>query len=297
MQDVIKDWLKYLELERAYSHHSIISYHNDLKSYIEFLRDYNGEEITLTTFINADLRLIRSWLAKRKSQDYSATSSARALSSIKNFYKFLHYAKGSENNIIFSARSPKKPKPLPKALSVEDAMMAINKIENYAKNDWLSLRDKALLMLIYASGLRISEALSLTRQHLLEDNIRIIGKGNKERLIPWIHSAKSIIAQYLAVVPYDVTTGPIFLGERGGALQAPVFSKQLINLRRHLGLPEYLTPHAFRHSFATHILENGGDLRSIQELLGHTSLSTTQRYTKVNIKRLSDIYNNSHPLK
>jgi integrase/recombinase XerC len=297
MHGVIKDWLKYLELERSYSHHSIISYHNDLKAYLEFLHDYNGEEITLRALMNADLRTVRSWLAKRKNQDYSPTSSARALSSIKNFYKFLHYSKGATNNIIFSARAPKKAKPLPKALSVEDTTLAINKIEHYGKNDWLSLRDKALLLLIYASGLRISEALSLTKQHLLQDNIRILGKGNKERLIPWIKLAKSTIEEYLNLIPYDVSTGPIFLGERGKSLQAPVFRGQLINLRRHLGLPEYLTPHAFRHSFATHLLENGADLRSIQELLGHTSLSTTQRYTKVNIKRLSDVYKDSHPIK
>lgn len=296
MQELIKEWLDYLQLERSYSNHTLISYHNDLNHYLKFIQDYNGSEIALSTLMDADLRLIRSWLAQRKTQDFSASSSARALSSVKNFYKFLHYARGNTNNAIFSTRSPKKAKPLPKALSIDEAKLAIEKIENYGKNDWLSLRDKALLMLIYASGLRISESLSITKKHLLEPYIRILGKGNKERLIPWIPAAKNIIQQYLELIPYDVSVGQIFLGEHGKPLQAAVFNKQLITLRRSLGLPEHLTPHAFRHSFATHLLENGADLRSIQELLGHASLSTTQRYTKVNIKHLSDVYKASHPI-
>lgn len=296
MQALIKEWIDYLQLERSYSYHTLTSYQNDLNHFVKFMHDYNAEEVTLENLLNADLRLIRSWLAQRKTKDFSSTSSARALSSIKNFYRFLHYAKGNTNNIIFSTRSPKKAQPLPKALSIDEAKLAIDKIANYGKNDWISLRDKSLLMLIYASGLRISESLSITKSHLLEPHIRILGKGNKERLIPWIPAARSIIQQYLELIPYDVSSGTIFLGERGKPLKAAVFSKQLIILRRSLGLPEHLTPHAFRHSFATHLLENGADLRSIQELLGHTSLSSTQRYTKVNIKHLSEVYKASHPI-
>jgi integrase/recombinase XerC len=151
-------------------------------------------------------------------------------------------------------------------------------------------------MLIYASGMRISEALSITKAHLSSEHIKILGKGNKERLIPWIPASKKLVERYLEVVPYDVSEGQIFLSMRGKPLIRPIFLKQLITMRRSLGLPEHLTPHAFRHSFTTHLLENGADLRAIQELLGHQSLSTKHRYTKVDLKRLSDVYHKAHPL-
>lgn len=296
MDSLVAEWLKYLELERGYSAHTVLSYHNDMRSFLGFIKNYNCASPCLDTLIAVDLKLVRSWLSDRALKNYSASSSARALSSVKNFYKFLHYAKGETNNAIFSARSPKKHKPLPRALSVDDTLLSVGNIENFAKNDWLSARDKALLLLIYSSGLRISESCSITMEHVNSANIRIIGKGNKERIIPWIPEAKKMVQKYLSLVPYDVTNGPIFRGEKGGPLSPVVFERQLITLRRSLGLPEYVTPHAFRHSFATHLLENGADLRSIQELLGHKSLSSTQRYTKVNIQKLSAVYKSSHPL-
>jgi integrase/recombinase XerC len=296
MQNFIISWLDYLKLERGYSQHTIDAYKNDIDNYLTFLREYNSKNPDMEDVLAADLRLIRSWLANRKTNEYSASSSARSLSSIKNFYKFLHYSKGHTSSVVFSARSPKKPKSLPRPLSVDDTFLSIDHIGDFANDDWLAIRDKALLMLIYASGMRISEALSITKAHLCNDHIKILGKGNKERLIPWIKASKKLVERYLELVPYDVSEGQIFLSMRGKPLIRATFSKQLITMRRSLGLPEHLTPHAFRHSFATHLLENGADLRSIQELLGHQSLSTTQRYTKVNLKRLSDVYHRSHPL-
>ncbi len=295
MQKLIEAWLKYLEHEKGYSQHTIDAYKNDIDNYLNFLKNYQAEEVTIEHILSADLRLIRSWLAMRKIDDYAATSSARGLSSIKNFYKFLHIHLGKTNNAIFAARSPKKPKPLPRALSIDDTFMSIDSIEDFAQNNWLALRDKALLLLIYASGMRISEALSITKNHLLEDHIKILGKGNKERLIPWIPISKKLIERYMEIVPYDVSSGQIFLSKRGKPLIRATFSKQLIAMRRGLGLPEHMTPHAFRHSFATHLLGNGADLRAIQELLGHRSLSTTQRYTKVDLNRLSTVYNQCFP--
>lgn len=296
MQDLILRWINYLETEKAYSGHTIVSYHNDLKNYLEFIQKFNGDRCDLKSLASADLRLVRSWLADRRLENYNPSSSARALSSVKNFYRFMHYLGICTNNVVLSAKSPKKNTALPKALSFSDTMVSVDNIENFAKNDWLSLRDKALLVLIYASGLRISEALSITLANLNSEAIHIIGKGGKERIVPWLEYAKKLTQEYVTSVPYDITSGPIFLGEKGHVLRPAVFRKQLVILRRSLGLPEHLTPHSFRHSFATHLLENGANLRSIQELLGHKSLSTTQRYTKVNIKHLSDVYKASHPM-
>nr|MBP7189703.1 site-specific integrase [Rickettsiaceae bacterium] len=235
MDSLIAQWLKYLELERGCSINTVVSYKNDMGSFLDFVKNYNGESPSLESMMKADLKLVRSWLADRSMNNYSASSSARALSSVKNFYKFLHYAKGITNNAIFSARSPKKHKPLPRALSVEDTVLSVKNIENFAKNDWLSVRDKALLLLIYSSGLRISESCSITMEHVNSSNIRIIGKGKKERVIPWIPEAKKMVQKYLSLVPYDVTTGPIFRGEKGGALSPVVFARQLVTLRRSLG--------------------------------------------------------------
>lgn len=294
--NLIAQWLNYLTKERGYSPHTIEAYNNDIKAYITFLCNYNASNPSLDDLLKADLRLIRSFLAYRKIDDYSNTSSARTLSGIKSFYKFLHYSTGKTSNVVFSARSPKKSKPLPKALTKDDTFISLNHIENFAKDDWQGLRDKALLLLIYASGMRISEALSITKAQLRDDHIRIIGKGNKERLIPWIPAAKALVEQYLQQIPYDIEDKAIFLSEQGKLLARATFAKQLRNMRRSMGLPEYLTPHAFRHSFATHLLENGADLKAIQELLGHASLSTTQRYTKVDLNRLSNVYKKAHPL-
>ena len=159
------------------------------------------------------------------------------------------------------------------------------------------MRNRSLLTLIYASGLRISEALSLTKQHIKEtEYVKVIGKGNKERLIPWVDSVKKLILEYLKALPYEICENePIFRSKTGKILHRCNFNSELVKLRRIYGLPEHLSSHSFRHSFATHLLENGADLRSIQELLGHKSLSTTQKYNKVNLTHLESVYNKSHP--
>jgi len=297
VHDLIKKWTDYLALERHYSNHTVISYVNDLKGYLDFLGSYLGEKVSLKTVEQVDVRLARSWLSKRRQDEYLATSSARALSSIKNFYKYLEKTEGVLSHAIFAVRSPKKSKILPKALTQEEATVSIDNIEMLGDEPWIHLRNKALLTLIYASGLRISEALSITKRHLENpEYIKITGKGNKERLVPWVTEVRELVVQYSKEVPFDLQDDePIFRGKRGGVLQKPVFNRELINLRRNLGLPEHLSSHAFRHSFATHLLENGADLRSIQELLGHQSLSTTQRYTKINLAHLESVYDSAHP--
>lgn len=298
VSEVIEQWKQYLKLQKNYSNHTLISYIFDLQHFIEFIVNYHSEAVTIDSLANVDIRLMRGWLSKRRRDNYIAASTARALSSVKNFYKFLEKNYSKNCHIVFSIRSPKKAKALPKALSQNEANIAIKHIDEFNNSLWIDLRNKALLVLIYASGIRISEALSLTKNHLKNpDFIKIVGKGNKERLIPWIDQAKDLITQYIASLPYSIGDEDlIFRGKQGKPLQAPVFTRELIKLRRLYGLPEHLSSHAFRHSFATHLLENGADLRSIQELLGHKSLSTTQVYTKVNLKHLENIYNSSHPI-
>jgi len=292
-KDMIEKWIEYLRHERGYSEHTLISYRHDMEEFISFIHEYNAAPVQLCDIIGADIQLMRSWLSKRKNSNFSNASNGRALSGIKSFYKFTYQVTGSANHSVMNMRSPKKAKSLPKSLSFEEVMRAINSTEwTMNENNWVSLRDKALLMLIYASGLRISEALSITNNHIKSDYILIKGKGGKERVIPLIDEAKRIIKEYLAVMPFELEDNePMFRGEKGKILSAGVFSRRLIDLRRLLGLPEYTSAHAFRHSFATHLLENGADLRSIQELLGHSDLSATQRYTKVNIEHLTKSYN------
>ncbi|HJD60841.1 MAG TPA: tyrosine recombinase XerC [Rickettsia endosymbiont of Columbicola hoogstraali] len=298
-QELIIKWQKYLSLQKNYSNHTMISYNNDLKHFLEFMNYYNSDIVTMDYIRAADIRLMRSWLAKRKCDNFVTSSIARGLSAIKNFYKFLEKTAELHNHVVFSIKSPKKSKLLPKALSEEEVNISLDHIEEYGNSPWIEIRNKALLVLIYASGLRISEALSITKLHLQNlEFIKIMGKGNKERIIPWLAIARNLITEYLEKLPYELKDDePIFRGKQGKKLQPPVFNRELIKLKRFYGLPEHLSAHSFRHSFASHLLENGADLRSIQELLGHKSLSTTQSYTKTSIKHLETAYVTAHPIK
>ena len=298
IHELLISWGRYLKLQRNYSNHTVISYQHDLENFLDFMKNYSGSAPTISSIQEVDIRFIRSWLSKRHQANYIAASNARALSAIKNFYRFLEQTSGITCHKIFSVKNPKKAKTLPKALSQDDTTLSINHIEEFGNIESVESRNKALLVLLYASGLRISEALSITKKHLNNlTYIKIISKGNRERIVPWIDIAKNLIAQYLLKLPYEIQENDlIFRGKNGKPLQPAVFNRELIKLRRFYGLPEHLRSHSFRHSFATHLLENGSDLRSIQELLGHKSLSTTQIYTKVNSKHLEHVYNNSHPI-
>ena len=297
IKKIIDEWQYYLGTQRNYSKHTLQSYLNDLNHFLNFITKYYSRDVSLTIIESIDIRFLRSWLSSRHRDNYNAVSNARALSSVKNFYKYLEKKHNINCHTIFTVHTPKKPKNLPKALSKKEAQISLESIKMLGDEGWIHLRNKALLTLIYASGLRISEALSITKKHLENHEfIKILGKGNKERLIPWINEARLLIEQYINALPYSIASDePIFRGKRGAPLQRAVFHRELIQLRRILGLPEYLSSHAFRHSFATHLLENGADLRSIQDLLGHQSLSTTQRYTKINQSYLESVYDKAHP--
>lgn len=291
IEDLIKAWQDYLLLQRNYSHHTLIAYLEDLKSFFSFIADYSEREISYVSLESIDVRAVRSWFAYRLKQGYLSTSTARALSSVKNFYKFIENNHDIKCTAIFAVKYVRKGHKLPKALMQDEVEAAIEHISSDS-DEWIESRDKALLMLIYGSGMRISEALSITKKQLQNsDYIKISGKGKKQRIIPWIPVVRRAIEKYLSLLPYDLDLDePLFRGSRGKVLQAAVFSRTIVQLRRSYGLPDHASPHAFRHSFATHLLENDADLRTIQELLGHESLSTTQTYTEVSIKMLKDVY-------
>lgn len=291
LPNIALDWLESIKV-RYSSDHTYISYRNDIVSFIEFLTSYNSEIPVQDAIIGSDIRTLRSYLASLKGKNYSASSIARKLAAIKNFYKFLIRKKYNIDQSIFALKSPKKPKSLPKSLTKEQTMISIEEIGD--DEHWVELRNKAILLLLYGSGLRISEAFSITKDHLNSEVIRIKGKGDKERIVPWLEITKKAVQDYLDNVPYILENNqPIFFGKRGKTLIKSEVGRILVNLRRRLNLPEHVTPHAFRHSFATHLLENGADLRVIQELLGHSSLSTTQVYTKTNIHHLKKAHSNA----
>ena len=287
-----ESWLR--EVKRA-SEHTVISYQNDLRQFCLFLSGHLGGALSRGQLETLEARDIRAWLASRMGE-YQAASNARALSTIKSFFRWLEKQEKIKNTAVFHIRSPKIKKSLPKALPETQAAEAIIHIGAQHEEEWVNKRDLALLVLIYGCGLRISEALGVKHGEFGGDTLTIIGKGNKQRMVPLLPVVKEALADYIATCPHQLAEGGLlFLGRRGKKLDPAIFQKQLRNVRRALGLPESATPHAFRHSFATHLLSAGGDLRSIQELLGHASLSTTQRYTHVDRGRLLTAYSAAHP--
>lgn len=288
-----ENWLR--DVKRA-SNHTVISYQNDLAHFCAFMSQHLGERLDKKHLAKLEAKDIRAWLASRAGE-YENTSSARALSTVKNFFRYLEKNGEAHNAAIFHIRGPKLKKSLPKTLGEGQAAEALSAIATQHEDAWVNARDLALLTLIYGCGLRISEALSLRYRNIPSgDSLVITGKGNKQRMVPILPIIRAAIADYVASCPYPFSPDtPLFLGARGKALDPAIFQKTLRTIRARLNLPETTTPHAFRHSFATHLLSAGGDLRSIQELLGHASLSTTQRYTHVDKERLMKAYKNAHP--
>lgn len=296
MQELASAYLEWMGNVKRASRHTLISYENDLNHFTAFLHSHLGKAPTLNDLLAMETRDFRSWLASRQG-DFETTSTARALSTVRSFYRYLMKQGLGENAAILHIRSPKLKKSVPKALSEDQAKTLMDTMDTSAQEGWVGKRDLALLTLIYGCGLRISEALSLRyKDRPSSDILTITGKGNKQRQVPVLPAVVDAIAQYVAHCPHPFTPeSPLFTGARGKALDPAIFQKQIRNLRHQLGLSEHATPHALRHSFATHLLAAGGDLRSIQELLGHASLSTTQRYTHIDKNRLLKAYETSHP--
>lgn len=293
----LESWALYLRVEKNLSAHSVRAYTGDLSHFIVFLSEHLGTEPGLRDVADLPLRDFRAWLSRKTIQGASSASRARSLSGVKNFLKWLDRQGYAHNASIGHVRAPKLPHKLPRPLHEGQAMDVISHADAHARHDWVGARDRALFMLIYGSGLRIAEALSLIRGDLPRDGFLIVtGKGNKQRRVPILPEVEAVLRAYLDLCPYTPGAhGPIFMGERGGILNQGVAQRAMRVLRRTLNLPETATPHALRHSFATHLLQNGANLREIQELLGHASLSTTQRYTEVNAAELLKTYRAAHP--
>jgi len=294
-------WRQWLAAERRASRHTLDAYTRDLAAFLAFAAAHAGAPPALGDLARLSLRDFRAWLADRHARGLGATSNARALSVVRGFFRWLDRRGLAANAAIGTLRGPRLPKPVPKALTAPDAAAALDEIGTLQDEPWIAARDAAVVALLYGCGLRIGEALGLDRAALpLRDTLVVHGKGGKQRVVPVLPAVQDAVAAYLRLCPYDAAAAggaaaPLFVGAKGKRLQPAIVQRQVARLRAALGLPAHATPHALRHSFATHLLGAGGDLRAIQELLGHASLSTTQRYTAVDAERLLRVYDQAHP--
>ncbi|NPD15480.1 tyrosine recombinase XerC [Xinfangfangia sp. D13-10-4-6] len=299
MRAALSDWLAGLSALKGASDHTITAYRHDVLGWLSFLAHHTGSPPGPQQLAGLSQADLRAWMAHERGRGLSARSLARALASARSFSRWLTEREDlpGEALVLLSARAPKYRRRLPRPLSEDHAQEMIETVALQARGDWQQARDMAVVTLLYGCGLRISEALSLTGADApLPDMLRITGKGGKTRLVPVLPVAQQAVANYLRLSPWGAERdAPLFRGTRGGALNPRLIQKAMEQARMQLGLPASATPHAMRHSFATHLLSAGGDLRTIQELLGHASLSTTEAYTAVDAARLMDVYNSAHP--
>lgn len=293
----VEAWRGWLEGEKRASRHTLDGYSRDLAAFLAFLSDHLGAEPTLSALAGLEPADFRAFLAARTAEGLARSSMARLMSTLRGFFRFLDRHDLVHNPAIGAVKAPRPPRALPKPLAAEEAMEALSTAGELHDEPWLAARDVALFTLLYGCGLRLGEALALDRREAPRgDTMVVTGKGRKQRVVPVLPVVREALADYLRQCPYPpAPEAPLFMGARGGRLNPGVVQRQMRRLRLLLGLPETATPHALRHSFATHLLAGGGDLRTIQELLGHSSLSTTQRYTHVDAARLKGVYDQAHP--
>ncbi len=298
LQEAVAGWISHLASERNYADLTCDAYGRDLRQFLTYWQKQLGHQPCLADLAHLEPRTFRGFLASRRRQDASNRSLARTLSALRSFFRWLEAEEIASNRAVLSVVRPKVPHGVPKPLTVPKAAQLVEGgIE--ADLDWIAARDTAVLLLLYGSGLRISEALGLKASDAPSrdrDVLRIVGKGGKERVVPVLPVTVEAVEHYLQLCPYPL--GPddvLFRGAKGGPLSPRIIQLAIAKARSALGLPETATPHALRHSFATHLLSAGADLRQIQELLGHASLSTTQIYTEVDRERLLAVYDAAHP--
>ena len=296
-RDALYDWLTHQRSLQGAAENTVTAYQGDVADFIAFMTVHKGAPQGLGALASISITDMRSWMARTRGPKVGPRSMARKLSAVKAFYRWLAEREGFEPTAVLSVRAPKFQKKLPRPLAVDAARAMIDCVEIQSDKPWVSARDVAVLTLLWGCGLRISEALGLRgRDAPLGQSLRILGKGGKERVVPVLPAARDAVESYLRLCPHPMTPdAPLFRAIRGGALSARAIAKVMADARMQLGLPATATPHAMRHSFATHLLDAGGDLRAIQELLGHASLSTTQAYTAVDTARLMEVYNRAHP--
>jgi integrase/recombinase XerC len=294
----LADWLDHLTALDGASPLTRAAYATDLRLWLTFLANHLGGGYGVHAALGAGTADMRSFMAHERSRGVGARTLARRLSAIRNFSGWLARREGVDvSGLLAAARAPRYRRGLPRPLSAPDARAVLDEAGADARQDWITARDVALVTLLYACGLRSAEALGLrAADHPLPDMLRILGKGSKERLVPVLPAARDAVARYMALCPHPAgPDDPLFRGVRGGALDARALRSCMAGVRARLGLPASATPHALRHSFATHLLQAGGDLRAIQDLLGHASLSTTQTYTAIDEAHLLAVYARAHP--
>ena len=291
LSNILQVWIGYLESIRGYGIHTLNAYQRDVFDFIKFCETQNHNTLS------PDKYIIRDYLFKLSKRKLSRPTVARRISSLKNFFKFLLKEKTIVSLDISIFKSPKLKRSFPKSIDSDLVTKALFLLMDEKNDLWVNLRDRAVMLLLYGSGLRISEALSLKKKQAPSgDWLRVLGKGNKYRDVPLLPVICDGIKEYLDSCPFDVKEEqPLFLGKRGGLLSPRIIQRRIENLRYTLGMPSHTTPHALRHAFATHLLSGGADLRAIQQLLGHSSLSTTQRYTDVNEAELLTLHKAIHP--
>jgi integrase/recombinase XerC len=295
-------WLAHLRAERRLSPKTLEAYARDVRQCLQFLSEHLGERVSLARFSALEATDIRAFMAMRRAEDIAGRSLMRALAGLRSFGRFLEREGKGKVGALSAIRAPKVAKSLPKPLPMASAKRLADADERAGeeRETWILVRDAAVMALLYGSGLRISEALGLKRREVPKagegDVLVVTGKGNKTRMVPVLQNVLALIDEYVAMCPHSLPQeGPIFVGARGGPLSPRIIQLAMERLRGALGLPDSATPHALRHSFATHLLSRGGDLRAIQELLGHSSLSTTQIYTGIDSERLLEVYASAHP--
>ena len=303
LSETLAAWRQWLSGERRVSGHTLDAYLADTGAFLSFLSGHLGRLPGLEDLGETRLADFRSWLSERAGAGLAASSRARALAALRNLYRWLDRSGRLHNGAIGLVRSPQARRPVPRPLPETDAARLLDEAESAPESAWIGKRDRALFTLLYGCGLRIDEALSLDRGQTpcgpgdgALGTLTVTGKGRKQRVVPVLPVVSAAIRDYLAVCPFaGDRERPLFLGARGDRLNPGVAQRQMRALRARLGLPDSATPHALRHSFATHLLADGADLRTIQDLLGHVSLSTTQRYTDVDSERLMAVYDQAHP--
>lgn len=297
----IAAWLLHLQAERRLSHHTVEAYDRDLRQFLAHFREERGAALDVQDFESLTPADLRGFLAFRRTQDVGNRTLMRGLAGIRSFVRFIEKRHSLKIGAFSALRTPKVPRRLPRALPVSDARDLTDTAsrEGDTRAPWILARDAAVLALLYGCGLRISEALGISRGEApigRRETVTVIGKGRKPRTLPVILPVRKAIEDYLRLCPYNgAPDAPLFVGQRGGPLSPRIIQLAVERMRGALGLPDGATPHALRHSFATHLLGRGGDLRTIQELLGHASLSTTQLYTAVDSARLLEAYRSAHP--
>jgi len=298
LRDAVGAWLAYLAHERGHADKTLEAYGRDLRQFLAWLKGELGHAPCLADLARLDAKAFRAFMAARRRSKFAGRSLARSLSALRTFFRWLEAGELAKNRALLQITLPKVAHGIPKPLTVDMAAAVVDG-GTTAELDWIAARDTAVLLLLYGSGLRISEALAVTLRDAPTEGrevLRVAGKGGKERLVPVLPVTQAAIQGYVALCPHPLAAdGPLFLGAKGGPLSPRIVQLAMARLRDALGLPDTATPHALRHSFATHLLSAGADLRQIQELLGHASLSTTQVYTEVDRARLLAVYAKAHP--